>query len=138
RLVEADMRDRRVRIDRPPALEGELLLEILGPAERPAPALLADQRPAVGQPQRRLLVSALRYELTVLAVRDEPVAERVILQEHPVTGSFVVEAKRLAGGADLEHTAGAGDEGERGRRGPIVCAARGRRLGRRAVSRAER
>src|SRR5690606_11938655 len=78
RLVVADVTDRRVGIDRPPSAEGELLLEVLRPVERTAPAFLADLRPAVGEPERGVVVSALLDEFAVLGVRDEAVGERVI------------------------------------------------------------
>src|SRR5690606_16111815 len=71
RLVVADVTDGRVRIDRTPSAERELLLEILGPAEWAIPAFLADHGPAVREPEGRIRIAALRDEVPVLAVRDE-------------------------------------------------------------------
>src|SRR5690606_3131290 len=74
---------------------------------------LADQCPAVGQPERGVGVAALRDEVAVFGVRDETVRERVVANERLVTRSFVVEAERLASRPDLEEPARAAGEGER-------------------------
>src|SRR5688572_23082081 len=90
-----------MRVERSPAAERVLTLEIGRPAKRSVPNTCIDCRPTVGQPKLRGLVSAGTNELAVLAVRHEPVREAVRLEPFPMPWAFIVECEPARICADL-------------------------------------
>src|SRR5262245_13117985 len=95
------MTNGRMWVERAPAAERVLALEVLRPAERPIPTALVQDRPAVGEPQLRRGITRVTDELAILVVRDEPVREQARLEPLAMPRPLVVERKTLRIGAQL-------------------------------------
>ena len=118
RLVEADVRDRRVEIERRGAgqavLEPGAVLPI--PVERGLPTVAPHGIPAVREPQGRRAVAAVLDERQVLAVRDGAVRHRERPQPDAMPRGLVVEAEAGPRRTDLHEALREVDERRRPRR----------------------
>src|ERR1700720_3959872 len=89
------MGDRRVEIDRLRAAQGhgpKLTLACL-PIQRCAPTFIERLGPAVGQPQQRVAIPAVRDEFNPLSVRYQSVGQTIRVDLHGMPRSFAVESK---------------------------------------------
>jgi hypothetical protein len=68
-------------VDLAPAAERELGFKRLVPVKRPVPAMSCDRGPAVREPEQGIFVRARLDEVAEFAVRYEPVADLVRVQE---------------------------------------------------------
>lgn len=125
-LVEAQVRDRRIGVDRHqavqrhPAPAARAVRFVRAPVERGIDAFALHPGPAVRQPQRGLAVAAVFHEGQPFAVGDGVRGQRVRLQPDGVARPFAVEHERgaVVGPADL-HWAAA-EVGPAGRVGRVT------------------
>ncbi len=109
-FVVTDVTDGCVRIDLTQPQQRELLLERVGPVDRPVPLLALHDAPTIRQPQVRPGVAAVADELPILAVGDESARQQEGLEIRAVARALVVEGKLGAVVPDLADPAGKADE----------------------------
>ena len=79
-FVITDMANRSVASNRLHSAQREFLLERIIPVQWLPPTALINDGPAVGQPQRALLIAAVTHKITKLVIRNQAVADLMILQ----------------------------------------------------------
>ncbi len=130
-LIETHMRDRLIVIKWLCAMQRENIA-VIQPIERRAPALALFQRPAVGKPEFRPLITAIRDERAIFAIRHRARGKPERLQQNLVTRAFIVEGKAVAIMTDGDNAARMRDPFERGR-APHLARPRGRISGQQRI-----
>ncbi len=101
-LVVADVTDRGMLVNRAPAGQREFLLQRFRPVERPVPAFTHDCCPAIRQPELGLRICTVVDEVSIFGVCDQPVADRVLVDNHRVPWRLVVETETVRARTDVE------------------------------------
>src|SRR5215471_4786280 len=115
-LIKAHMNDRRIRIERLYARQGEMAftaIVILEPIERSFPMFFLRARPAVRKPEFRAMIAAIGDEGPIFRVADRARSDAEWSQQRLVTRAFIVEGKALAVMTNQRQAAGHGDHIER-------------------------